>query len=190
MPNPRHQETESQDMAVRSLGRSNEKSPTKLAVDVLNTHPRAESVSETDSPDRSAVSEIEERYPPRNVVVSRQTPVERVTIKDEPDEFDRYDGSSFVKMPAYANLHTSGNARAHFGSGAQVNNNYYNVVNSGVRVNVGKVYGGKSILDEGFDFSMSPYPAGTTQHSASSTAIKNRARFTSKKRPAVSARHS
>jgi hypothetical protein len=189
-PNPRHQEEISRNMASKSPVRGDDISLTKLAVDVLDTHPRAESISDTESPDRSTVSEIEERYPPRNVVVSRQTPVERITIKDEPDEFDRYDGSSFVQMHDYANVHTSGNARAHFGSGAQFNNNYYNVVNSNAKVNFGEVYGGKSIFDEGFDFSMSPYRTGTTQHSASYTAIKNRARFTSKKRPAVSARHS
>jgi hypothetical protein len=175
-------------MALRSLGRSNDTSLTKLAGDVLDTHPRAESVSETDSPDRSAISDIAE-YTPMDAVESRQTTVDHTATKDEPNDVNRYDGSSFVRMPAYANVQTRGESRAHAGISPQINNNYYSVVaNPAAQVQIGTFYGAESIL-RGFDFSLGPHRAGTLQLPATYTAIKNRSRFTSKKRPTVSVRH-
>jgi hypothetical protein len=186
MPNLGHQEEDSKNMASRSLSRSNDTSLTKLGVDVLDTHPRAESVSETDSPDRPEISN-DAKYTPMDAFESRRTTVDRTATKDEPDDVNRYDGSSFVQMPAYADVQTRGDFRPRARISPQINNNYYNVVaNSDSRVLIGTFHGAESIL-QGFDFSLGPHRAGTLQLPAAYTVIKKRSKFASKKRPVVSA---
>jgi hypothetical protein len=174
MPNSREHEKKSKTISLRSLGRS--ESLTKLAGRVVGRRTRAESVSETDSPDRSAISGNEEESSPQNFGTIRRAPVERTKTQDEPDEIKRGDGTPFSQ------IHVAEHSRIHTGD---VYNNIY--ASDAARANYLDTRFGYS---QGFDYSLSPYRAGTTQHSASYTAIKNRARFTSKKRPAVSARHS
>jgi hypothetical protein len=179
MPGPRHQEKMTQNTAPRPLGGSNDISLTKLDVDVHDTHPRAESVSETDSPDRSAIFDIEERYPPQNVVGARQPHTERTKNQDDSDEI-------YKTLFPHTDQIGSRVMNANTGTGQQYNHYYSNTViaHAGARVHYGdRVSGG-----EGFDFSLSPYRVGTEQLTASYNAIKNRSRFTSKKRPAVRSR--